>query len=178
MANYAQAAQVLHMVRNSIDIKVQFNPDKYLDKYNHLVERSDSEEESEESEVDEDDEEENRMPPPVPRRSSPQRSGSPTPRNSPKVARGHHGHEEKSPPGPHRSTHSTLTRQQVQHMAAQVSRGPPHPPVPDRDIKPPPSYHESYHDPRLVCPLMKKSTDLGKDDKWIWEFMEFSVLGD
>ena len=49
MANYAQAAQVLHMVRNSIDIKVQFNPDKYLDKYNHLVERSDSEEESEES---------------------------------------------------------------------------------------------------------------------------------
>ena len=41
MANYDQAAQVLHRVGNSIDIKVQFNPDKYLDKYS-LVERSDS----------------------------------------------------------------------------------------------------------------------------------------
>merc|ERR1719336_3576842 len=98
-ANYNLAAQVLHRVGNSIDIKVQFNPDKY-DKYSQLLECSDSEEEDEESS---EEEEEDRHPPPVlPRRVSPQRSGSPTPRNSPKV----------SHPGP------ALTRHQVQQMVA------------------------------------------------------------
>ena len=197
MANYEMAAKVLHRVGNSIDIKVQFNPDKYLDKYNHLVERSDSEEESESSEEEED--EEDRQPPPIPiRRSSPQRSGSPTPRNSPKIARGHHMvHEDlqpQQPPPPQRSSHSTLTRQQVQQIAAQLaarspgqtlpdlarspgpplpdlarSPGPPlpdlarstGPPLPDREPVKPPSYHDNFHEPRLVYPIMKKSTDLG-----------------
>ena len=45
MANYDQAAQVLHRVGNSIDIKVQFNPDKF-----QIEEGSDSGEESESSE--------------------------------------------------------------------------------------------------------------------------------
>ena len=131
-ANYNLAAQVLHRVGNSIDIKVQFNPDKY-DKYSQLLECSDSEEEDEESS---EEEEEDRHPPPVlPRRVSPQRSGSPTPRNSPKV----------SHPGP------ALTRHQVQQM---VARSPPQ--VQERDTKP-----AHYHEPRLVYPIMKKSTDLG-----------------
>ena len=112
-ANYNLAAQVLHRVGNSIDIKVQFNPDKY-DKYSQLLECSDSEEEEESSE----EEEEDRHPPPVlPRRVSPVRSGSPTPRNSP-----------KAPP------HSALTCQPQER---------------------------ERHEPRLVYPIMKKSTDLG-----------------
>ena len=112
-ANYNLAAQVLHRVGNSIDIKVQFNPDKY-DKYSQLLECSDSEEEDESSE----EEEEDRHPPPVlPRRVSPVRSGSPTPRNSP-----------KAPP------HSALTCQPQER---------------------------ERHEPRLVYPIMKKSTDLG-----------------
>ena len=171
MANYAQAAQVLHRVGNSIDIKVQFNPDKYLDKYN-IGDRSDSEEASDSSDEDED----NRQPPPVPmRRQSPSRSGSPTPRNSPKTGRNVHvTHDEHhpvstpvmsstypvSPPvmsSTYRSTHSTLTRQQVQQIAAQMSRSPP---VPERDNKPP-SYMDHFHEPRLVYPVMKRSTDLG-----------------
>ena len=153
MANYAQAAQVLHRVGNSIDIKVQFNPDKYLDKYS-LVERSDSEDEDESSEEEEEE------PPPVPlRRSSPQRSGSPTPRNSPKVARGRHVHEELLGAGPplrssthaHHSTHSTLTRHQVDRVLARNTAA-----AADRERD-----HSNYHEPRLVYPIMKKSTDLG-----------------
>ena len=165
MANYTQAAQVLHRVGNSIDIKVQFNPDKYLDKYNEMVERSDSEEEEEES-SEEEEEDEDRQPPPVPmRRSSPQRSGSPTPRNSPKVSRRGHGHDNLREPPPlppaslrtslQHSGHSTLTRHQVEQIAAAMAGRQPQPPVPDRE---PPS---KYHEPRLVYPIMKKSTDLG-----------------
>lgn len=165
MANYTQAAQVLHRVGNSIDIKVQFNPDKF-----HIVEGSDSEDESESSE----EEEENHPPPALPRRSSPQRSGSPTPRNSPKVSRAPLQHEEipqstsstlRSPlqhPLPH-SAHSTLTRHQVQQMVSQLSRNPPVSTA-ERDTKSP-NYRDKksphYHEPRLVYPIMKKSTDLG-----------------
>ena len=121
-ANYNLAAQVLHRVGNSIDIKVQFNPDKY-DKYSQLLECSDSEEE----ETSEEEEEEDRHPPPVPRRSSPQRSGSPTPRNSPGVSRSH-----------------PVT-------APAISRHPHQPP----------GQESLYHEPRLVYPVMMKSTDLG-----------------
>ena len=161
MANYDQAAQVLHRVGNSIDIKVQFNPDKF-----QVEEASDSGEETESS-----DEEEEHAPA-LPRRSSPQRSGSPTPRNSPKVSRAPLQLEDRPPSSSMRSplamslvpsAHSTLTRQQVQMIQARMARGPPLMLPPDREAKPAgASFREKKsHEPRLVYPVMKKSGDLG-----------------
>ena len=71
---------------NSVDIKVQYNPDKFLLDEDSTNDEDDDEEDDEadddSSDEDEDDEED------LPRKSSP-RSGSPTPRNSPKaVCRG------------------------------------------------------------------------------------------
>jgi membrane-associated protease RseP (regulator of RpoE activity) len=158
MANYDQAAQVLHRVGNSIDIKVQFNPDKFPE--NQLGEGSDSQSES--SEEDEEQEA-----PVLARRSSPRGSGSPTPRNSPKVSRAALKLEERSSaavlrnPLAHPSVHNTLTRQQVQRLQAERQRLLLQP---DREPKPG-SFREKksqhYHEPRLVYPVMKKSGDLG-----------------
>ena len=147
MANFAQAATVLQRVGNSIDLKVQYNIDKYLDKCNDLIESEEEEESSEE--------EEERAPPPVPmRRASPPRSGSPTPRNSPKMMRGHSVQQQQQPPPlPPSSTLRSSMQQHPNH--------PRSPPLPDRDPGQPPSYHDNYHEPRLVYPIMKKSTDLG-----------------
>jgi len=163
MANYDQAAQVLHRVGNSIDIKVQFNPDKF-----QVEEASDSGEESESSD---DDEEEEEHAPALPRRASPRGSGSPTPRNSPKMASGAHQLEDRAAPGSMRgpptlpsTAHSTLTRQQVQMIQARMARSPPLMLPPERDAKQA-SFREKkppvYHEPRLVYPIMKKSGDLG-----------------
>ena len=164
MAKYDQAAQVLQKVGNSIDIKVQFNPDKF-----HIDEGSDSGEESESSE------EEEEQAPALPRRSSPQRSGSPTPRNSPKVSRAPLQLEEHSASASSTlrsplamalapSAHSTLTRQQVQMIQARMPRSPPLLLPPEREPKNA-SFREKkpaqYQEPRLVYPVMKKSGDLG-----------------
>ena len=156
MANFAQAATVLQRVGDSIDIKVQFNPDKYHDKYNTELIESDEEEESSE------DDDDNRGPPPVPmRRSSPSRSGSPTPRNSPKISR---SSTNQPPPLPPSSSSLRSSMQQHQHPAHphHHHRQPQsHDNNPGHPGHPPPSYREAYHEPRLVYPVMKKSTDLG-----------------
>ena len=165
MANYDQAAQVLHRVGNSIDIKVQFNPDKF-----HIEEGSDSGEESESSEEEDEEEEEEEHPPALPCRASPRGSGSPTPRNSPKVSRAAlqledhqggaslRGGRTLSP-----TAHSTLTRQQVQLIQSRMARSPPLMQLPPEQK--PASFREKksavYHEPRLVYPIMKKSSDLG-----------------
>ena len=165
MANYDQAAQVLHRVGNSIDIKVQFNPDKF-----QIEEGSDSGEESESSEEeDEEEEEEEEHPPALPCRASPRGSGSPTPRNSPKVSRAALQVEDHQGAASLRSgltlpptAHSTLTRQQVQLIQSRMARSPPLMLPPEQK---PASFREKksavYHEPRLVYPIMKKSSDLG-----------------
>ena len=162
MANYDQAAQVLHRVGNSIDIKVQFNPDKF-----HVDEGSDSGEESESSVEEDDEEEEEEHPPALPCRASPRGSGSPTPRNSPKVSRAAlqvedlQGAASLRPALPP-AAHSTLTRQQVQLIQSRMARSPPLMLSPEQK---PASFREKksavYHEPRLVYPIMKKSSDLG-----------------
>ena len=130
-------------------MKVQYNPDKFLldgdEESTHDDSESNQDDDDDESSEEDDDEEEDDLP----RKSSP-RSGSPTPRNSPKVSRNHSTNSTLRGP-PTLSAHSTLTRHQAAAMASQLARNPPvpseHRPVPDFARFPPSDHRSSLLSP-------------------------------
>ncbi|TRY80421.1 hypothetical protein TCAL_04803 [Tigriopus californicus] len=87
--------------------------------------------------------------------SSPPRSGSPTPRNSPKSHRGPSMHREDYGTVcgalTHSSTHSTLTRHQINQIVPNLQA----------NLIPPRAPASPPYEPRWVSPVMKKSGDLG-----------------
>lgn len=160
-----QAALVLQNSGNSITMKVQFNPGEYhsmltlASSHEDDCEVSDDEDVDEESdEESEESEDENIMssshrhsiranPNAIVQAEQDQspRSGSPTPRNSPRGSGRQGGHSVVS--GLPQSTHSTLTRHQISQVIPNL-----------RQVQPPQS---PPFEPRLVFPMMKKSGDLG-----------------
>lgn len=186
-----QAALVLQKSGNSMTLRVQYNPGEYhsmltlassvednvSDEDEH--EEDDSEDESE-SESEEEEHEVNQHPIGATHRHSIRanpnavvqaqahsRSGSPTPRNSPRGS-GRQGeasdrHRDRPlnvslPP----SAHSTLTRHQISqvlpHLHSHLAPGQV------AQVQAPSAVHQrsvSYEQPRWVFPVLKKSGDLG-----------------
>ncbi len=162
-----QAALVLQNSGNSITMKVQFLPGDYHSMLTLASSHEDGQEDDEEDDHDDSSEESEsdedevmssthrhsiRANPNVVVQAAPEasRSGSPTPRNSPRGS-GRQGvqvqdHVRVSLPP---SAHSTLTRHQISQVIpslhARTTQSPP-----------PPTY-----EPRLVFPMLKKSGDLG-----------------
>eukprot|EP00094_Tigriopus_californicus_P004988 TCALIF_04803-PB protein Name:"Similar to DLG5 Disks large homolog 5 (Homo sapiens)" AED:0.05 eAED:0.05 QI:159/0.84/0.87/0.96/0.93/0.93/33/0/2582 len=156
--NKERAALVLQQVRNSITMKVQYNPHDY---------RNAQEEIHLDNNNDEDDDDDSDLDVPLTQerhssvrqrhgpQSSPPRSGSPTPRNSPKSHRGPSMHREDYGTVcgalTHSSTHSTLTRHQINQIVPNLQA----------NLIPPRAPASPPYEPRWVSPVMKKSGDLG-----------------
>lgn len=154
-----QAALVLQNSGNSITMKVQFNPGEYHSMF--ALASEDDRVSDEDDEDDQDSSEESDSDSDVmgsthrhsiraantaslrPAQET-SRSGSPTPRNSPRGSARQHGVVAQD----HRinSGHSTLTRHQISQVIPSLrATQSPHPPF----------------EPRLVFPMLKKSGDLG-----------------
>ena len=90
--------------------------------------------------------------------SDPTKSGSPTPRNSPKSARQlldeFHHQRNASNSLSHSSAHSTLTRHQINQVVTQLQKEQQKSPGQGQKMQP-------TFEPRIVMPVMKKSGDLG-----------------
>ena len=179
--NKEQAARVLNILgkSTSIKIRVQFNPEEFHGSLEGVAaspsEEEGDDEEEELSDDDDDPSSSSRLPSirrapahlspgtaAAPGAASPQRSGSPTPRNSPKLGgrggkRGS-GFETSAastlrglPP----SAQSTLTRPHINQILPALKANRAALQEPPRAPASPP------YEPRLVYPTMKKSGDLG-----------------
>ena len=184
--NKEQAARVLNILgkSTSIKIRVQFNPEEFHGSLEGVASPSEGDEEEEgddeedEEELSDDDPSSSSRLPSIRRApahlspgtagstaagaASPQRSGSPTPRNSPKLGgrggkRGS-GFETSAastlrglPP----SAQSTLTRPHINQILPALKANRTALQEPPRAPASPP------YEPRLVYPTMKKSGDLG-----------------